>query len=293
MAETTVEEIRKRHEDADDSIEYGRGDDGQTWDERNAMAAHRDRATLLSIIDAGAKSEGETPTRGIVASLETENAQHINAIQCLTQERDAALARIEVLKVVLFDLCQKGRVAAECVDTTHGAGWNQCITWMESGLYAAMKNDLEMFTPASPSKPPAPDGVTPSREQISKILLTAYDHWEAAGEILALVSTPRPPGPGAWRPIETAPRDGTLVDLWCVSPDNEDATAIRLTDCAWHNADAIFPHTGWTRVTDDGNWDLVESRPTSPLGLPAWKPTHFMLPPAPPSSSGEATMGEE
>ena len=33
-----------------------------------------------------------------------------------------------------------------------------------------------------------------------------------------------------WQPIETAPRDGTLVDLWVRLPDG---SAIRLADCYW------------------------------------------------------------
>lgn len=97
----------------------------------------------------------------------------------------------------------------------------------------------------------------------------------------------RQPSAPAWRPISEAPKDGTLVDLWCVAPDDSDIEpedgGIRLTCCSWHEADEIFPHTGWVRITDDGNLDLIDSPPTSPLGLPRWIPTHFMFRPAPPT----------
>lgn len=36
----------------------------------------------------------------------------------------------------MFELCRDGRVASECVSTTHAVGWNACITWMESALCA-------------------------------------------------------------------------------------------------------------------------------------------------------------
>lgn len=47
----------------------------------------------------------------------------------LREERNAMLER-------MFDLCRQGRVASECVDTSHGVGWNACITWMDSALCA-------------------------------------------------------------------------------------------------------------------------------------------------------------
>ncbi len=85
-----------------------------------------------------------------------------------------------------------------------------------------------------------------------------------------------------WQPIETAPRDGALVDLLCGDPAGVSNISIRLTDCAWHEADEIFPHTGWVRICDDGSWDLVEADATCQFGLPAWKAEHWMPLPEPP-----------
>lgn len=85
-----------------------------------------------------------------------------------------------------------------------------------------------------------------------------------------------------WRPIETAPKDGTLVDLWCVDPAGEfvpEGGGIRLTDCGWDDV------SGWTRIMDDGDEDIVQDWVDNPLGLPPWKPTHWMPLPEPPEDS--------
>ncbi len=37
-----------------------------------------------------------------------------------------------------------------------------------------------------------------------------------------------------WRPIDTAPRDGTRVDLWVIHPDRP---GYRETDCRWETDD--------------------------------------------------------
>lgn len=66
--------------------------------------------------------------------------------------------------------------------------------------------------------------------------------------------------PNEWQPIETAPKDGTIVDLW--------TNYGRRTDCkwdyySWQNCKPIGPKT-WEIESKDG-----------PLPIP----THWMYPP--------------
>lgn len=66
-----------------------------------------------------------------------------------------------------------------------------------------------------------------------------------------------------WRNIETAPRDGTLVDLWCCSGGDERFGA-RYADCK-------FEHGHWRWLYHADGWVKVDYVPTH------WMPT----PPAP------------
>lgn len=84
-----------------------------------------------------------------------------------------------------------------------------------------------------------------------------------------------------WQPIETAPKDGTLIDIWCPWDGNEEG-GIRLENVSWNVSNDLNPHTGWSRITDDGDEDMVEMDATCPLGLPKWVPTHWMPLPEPP-----------
>lgn len=89
-----------------------------------------------------------------------------------------------------------------------------------------------------------------------------------------------------WQPIERAPKGrNDMIDVWCVSPREDEPGATRLTDVFWYIADEISPHTGWARITDDGDMDFVEMEPTSDYGLPPWKPTHWMSLPEPPKEN--------
>jgi hypothetical protein len=90
-----------------------------------------------------------------------------------------------------------------------------------------------------------------------------------------------------WQPIETAPKDGTVIDVLAEHEGEHETNRIRLTNISWHNANEIFPRTGWIRITDDGNWDLVDSPPTCPMGLPQWTPTHWMPLPALPNAQAQ------
>lgn len=72
-----------------------------------------------------------------------------------------------------------------------------------------------------------------------------------------------------WQPIETAPRDGTIIDVW-------------LGDC--DEPDRQFYCTGDTRRSPGWQWENGKFRPaTGGLGLPVfWQPTHWMPLPGPP-----------
>jgi hypothetical protein len=65
-----------------------------------------------------------------------------------------------------------------------------------------------------------------------------------------------------WQPIETAPKDGTEIDLW--SP-----ICKRIPDCKWLDRYA----TGWFTRGDRG-WEEISTAMISP--------THWMPLPAPP-----------
>lgn len=83
-----------------------------------------------------------------------------------------------------------------------------------------------------------------------------------------------------WRDISTAPKDGTPIDVWCVTPEGcdfvPDRGGVRFTDVAWEDGE-------WVRTLDDGNYDPIEGPPRSHLGCPAWSVTRWMPTPEPPT----------
>lgn len=76
-----------------------------------------------------------------------------------------------------------------------------------------------------------------------------------------------------WQPIETAPKDGTEVDLWGGSDAGE--RAARAPDCQWRRG-------GWYSRGDKG-WESL-------AGI-SWAPTHWMPRPAPPASAAAPLTG--
>lgn len=70
-----------------------------------------------------------------------------------------------------------------------------------------------------------------------------------------------------WQPIETAPKDGKVVDLFCV---DENGQTKRFTDCHWGEM------TKWHGGLTMGWWGLDRQ-------YHVWTPTHWMPLPAAPT----------
>jgi len=70
-----------------------------------------------------------------------------------------------------------------------------------------------------------------------------------------------------WEPIETAPKDGTAVDLWVGGE--------RVSDCEWINN-----YDGFCRFKDDGDCGMAWVRVDHEHGTP----THWMPLPQPPTT---------
>jgi len=81
--------------------------------------------------------------------------------------------------------------------------------------------------------------------------------------------TPAPLMTG-WQPIETAPKDGTIIDLWAVSKHKKEG--LRVAGCWWSIDMKGFP------IRRKKIW---VGFPYDPM---KWEPTHWMPEPAPPSN---------
>jgi hypothetical protein len=93
---------------------------------------------------------------------------------------------------------------------------------------------------------------------IQKLLLYVKALEEALIAKPAPIDILLPPSNNGWLPIESAPKDGSIVDLW--------AEGMRFADCRW---DVAFPlSSGWRETTRGGGSMRVL--------IPA---THFMLVP--------------
>lgn len=60
-----------------------------------------------------------------------------------------------------------------------------------------------------------------------------------------------------WQPIETAPKDGAVVDLWCYGG--------RVTNCRWSKATQQFHAWGGTILTEPTHWMPLPDPPTEKL----------------------------
>lgn len=90
--------------------------------------------------------------------------------------------------------------------------------------------------------------------------VTLYDH---TGSLPAM-----PPCDG-WQPIETAPRDGTLIDLWC--------NGERRPDCFWGEEWEEPEERGWRQK-------YAETSRAASFSLLGGEPTHWMPLPEPPNA---------
>lgn len=74
-----------------------------------------------------------------------------------------------------------------------------------------------------------------------------------------------------WSPIASAPRDGTVVDLWVLG--NQYHSPMRVPDC-WFGAPDKWSAACWMYISSESNHE-------EPL---PWEPSHWMLPPGQPRS---------
>lgn len=83
--------------------------------------------------------------------------------------------------------------------------------------------------------------------------------------------------PGTWQPIETAPKNETVVDLWAVLPEHDPTQGERLANCFWR----VFPGD---RI-NEGQWcQQYAEAPGSSFEVDEI-PTHWMPRPEPPVSN--------
>ena len=90
----------------------------------------------------------------------------------------------------------------------------------------------------------------------------------------ALIERERAP----WQPIETAPKDGTLIDLLYPYPRG------RAISCMWGDGSGFGPEWFWREPRWDGGVLLPEDQ-WSVSSYPNMEPTHWMPAPKPPEGA--------
>lgn len=110
-----------------------------------------------------------------------------------------------------------------------------------------------------------------------------FDEGDISRDIYRAMLAAAPEGPApalqGWQPIESAPKDGTPVDLWCANSEFPN----RVTDAQWRKPTESewFVHGGDGMKTADAQW-------LDPLGWPMTgddAPTHWQPLPPPPAAS--------
>jgi hypothetical protein len=93
-----------------------------------------------------------------------------------------------------------------------------------------------------------------------------------------------------WQPIETAPKDGTRIDVWMVGvAGDKKPLAFRMTDICWSSVEELevestgwFPHGAWTSPSLFRR-KTIETPRSHPWRTGAWQElTHWMPLPEPP-----------
>lgn len=107
----------------------------------------------------------------------------------------------------------------------------------------------------------------------------------------------QPSLPEGWRPIETAPKDGTDILLFCPQGDGGRQVEYRVTEGHWH----FDPGGVWEHRDLDGRW-IGQDESDGFEGWLSWDggfseetmmPTHWMPLPSPPAPDSVAPSGED
>ena len=91
-----------------------------------------------------------------------------------------------------------------------------------------------------------------------------------------------------WIPIETAPRDGTKVDLWCKRSWNPPQTHERSTDMYWCMVHNCWRQAGHEHYVDD-MWKHRDGYAARYLIPELWRPLDL----PPPPNNAKVAEGEK
>lgn len=87
-----------------------------------------------------------------------------------------------------------------------------------------------------------------------------------------------------WQPIETAPKDGTTFDAWCVARGSR---GVRITDVRMRGDKSGFGFI--VHMRDGVAWNYLDARNRNEAIFPPWTPTHWMTIPDGPEQNENET----